>query len=276
MAVHAVGHQRVHDVGDVVHDAAMARAESAPGRTAVAQRHEAREVLVQVAVRGSDDDGRAVHHVIPGQQHLVLLDRPAEVVRGMPWGVHRTQGETAGTELEARSGALVGLEALSGTEADHRGSGDRGERGRARGVVHMRVGHHDGSHRTERSGRGHDRLGVLGQPGRAGVDHDGIGVTDQVGVGARTGHQTRVRCGEPPDAGRHVVHPPGLRDRSEAEVGDRGDHRAPDPATTQPPGLGPGALSGPSRLASMDTAMTAALNSSPATSLDGSGTGASS
>ncbi len=168
VAVHAVGHQRVDHIGDVVHHPAVARAEGAPRRTVVPHGQEARQVLVQVAVRGSDDDGRAVHHVVTRQQQRVLLDRPAEMVRGVTRGVHRPQGETACVELEARAGALVGLEALPRTEADQRGAGDRGECRGSGGVVHVRVGHHDGPYRPreERRRPPRPRCGRAGRMGR--------------------------------------------------------------------------------------------------------------
>ena len=180
------------------------------------------------------------------------------------------------------AGALVGLEGLARTEADHRCTGAAGERGGARGVVRMRVGHHDGPHRPERRGGRHDGFGVGGQAGRAGVDHDGVDVTDQIRIGPRTGHQTRVGCGDPPDAGHHLDHPGrgAGRDRGpkSGTAGDHGDvaQRDSDATTAQSPGRGPGAVSGPSRLASMETARTAALKSPRATSPVGSGTGASS
>ena len=93
MAAQAVGDQRVDHLGHVVHEATVTRGERAHGGLGVAHPGQAGQVLVQVTVGRADHHGRAVHDVVARHQQRVLLDQPAQVVRGVPRGVQRPQGE---------------------------------------------------------------------------------------------------------------------------------------------------------------------------------------
>ena len=145
----------------------------------------------------------------------------------MSRGVQRPQRE--GTRRgragqgPALSHALVGFEALGGAEADDGRPGRTTQGGGARRVVDVGMGHQDGPHRSQRGRGGHDGVGV-GLVGRARVHHDGVGLPDEVGVGARAGHETRVGSGEPAQAGRQLVDPSRQRGGPDAEVGHRRDH----------------------------------------------------
>ena len=145
VAAETMGDEGVDHVGDVVHQAAVPRAEGADRRHLVAHTGEAVEVLVQVAVGRADDDGRAVHHVVAGQQQRMLLDQPAEVVGRVARRVQRTQGEGRTARRRSRAQrhgeepalahALVGREALGRAEADEprRWSRRQARRRRVRG-----------------------------------------------------------------------------------------------------------------------------------------------
>ena len=269
VAAEPVGHQRVDHVGHVVHEAAVPRGQRGNGRLGVAQPGQAGQVLMQVAVGRTDDHRRAVHDVVAGEQQRMLLDQPAQVVRGVAGRVQRTQGEVAlrsgAAQRPTLAGPLVRREALGRAEADDAGAGGRGQRGGPRGMVDVGVGHDDGADAAERGGGGHDGSGVR-LVRRAGVHHDGVGVPDQVGVGAGAGHEARVGSRQPAHARRHLVDPARLRRRAQAEVGDGRD--------AHPAGRGPGASPGPSTLARMETARTASLKSPSAPLSSGSGTGA--
>ena len=97
-----MGDQRVDDVGHVVHEAPVTRSERAHGRHLVAHTGQAVQVLVQVAVGRPDDHRRAVHDVVTGQQQCVLLDQPAQVVRGV---ARRVQGRAGSGHLLERDRA---------------------------------------------------------------------------------------------------------------------------------------------------------------------------
>ena len=247
----------------------MAGGQRADRRVGVTEAAQAGQVLVEVAVGRPDDDGRAVHDVVTREQQGVLLDEPAQVVRRMARGVQRPQGEgaaapeTRASQRPALAHALVGLEPPGRAEADDRRPGRPGQGGGARRVVHVGVGHDDGPDGAEGRGRGHDGLHVRAVR-RSGVDHDGPGPPDQIGVGARPGHEPRIGCGEPQQARCHFVDPARLGGGTDAEVRHRGDHGS--------PGRGPGAASGPSSFALIDTARTASLKSPRAPPSPGSGT----
>ena len=173
-------HQRVDHLGHVVHQPPVARRQRAEGGPGVAHAGQARQVLVQVAVRWADHHGRAVHDVVAGQQEALLLHEPTQMVRGMAGGVERPQRQIPrGRGARAGKGpplpdALVGREVLGGPEADDPGSRGRGQRGRTRRVVDMGVGDEDGADRAQRGGGRHDG-GRVGRIGRAGVDDDRLG-----------------------------------------------------------------------------------------------------
>ena len=94
----------VDHLGDVIHEAAVPRAESSDRRHFVAHTGQAVEVLVQIAVGRADDNGGAVHDVVPGQQQRMLLHKPAEVVGRVARRVQRTQGELRRRGGPERSG----------------------------------------------------------------------------------------------------------------------------------------------------------------------------
>ena len=254
----------------MVHQAAVSRAQRADGHVGVAQPGQAGQVLVQVAVGWADDDGGAVHDMVTGEEERMLLDEPAQVVRRVARGVHCAQREAGGrarlaaTQRPPFTHALVGLEPLGRAETDHRGPGGLGQGGGARRMVDVGVGHDDGPDRPQGGRRGHDGRG-LRLVVRAGVDDDGAFPPHQVGVGARPGHEAGVGCGEPQQARRHLVDAARLGGGADAEVGHRRDHGS--------SGRGPGAASGPSSFAFMDTARTASLKSPRASPAPGSPTG---
>ncbi len=267
--------ERVDHVGHAVHQAAVAGAQGAQRRHLVAHAGQAGEVLVQVAVGRADDDRRSVHHVVAGEQQGVLVDQPAQVVGRVAGRVQRPQGEArqraGGTGRERRgerpafAHALVGRERFGRAEADDAGARGGRERGGAGSVVDMGVRHGDGADRPERLGRRHDGRRVRRVIG-ARVDDDRLDVADEIGVGPRPRHQARVRGGEPADPRCQLVDPARLGGGADAEVGHRWDHG--------PAGRGPGAVSGPSSFACMETARTASLKSPSEPSAVGSGTGA--
>ena len=248
----------------------MTRTQRANGHPRVAQAGQAGQVLMEVPVGRADDDGRAVHDVVTREEERMLLDEPAQVVRRVARGVQCPQRETragAGPAAAQRPPlvhALVGLEPLGRAVADHRGPGGLGQGGGARRMVDVGVGHDDGPDGPQRSGRGHDGLGVC-LVGRPRVDHDRVFRPDQVGVGARPGHEARVGRREPPQVRCHLVDAARLGGGADAEVRHRRDHGS--------PGRGPGAASGPSSFAFMDTARTASLKSPRSVPSPGSATG---
>ena len=128
----------------------------------------------------------------------------------------------------------------------------------------MGVGDHDGVDGAERCGRGRDGGGVR-LVRRTGVDHHGVDPPDQIGVGAGPGHQPRIRRGQPAHAGRHLVQPARLGCRAQPEVRHRRQRHV--------LGRGPGAASGPSMFACIDTARTASLKSPSEPLSSGSATG---
>jgi hypothetical protein len=135
-------------------------------------------------------------------------------------------------------------------------------------VVDVRVRDEDGADRAQRGGGGHDGGGVH-RVGRAGVDDDRLGAPHEVGVRPRSGHEARVGGGQAQDASTHLIHPARLRGGADAEVRHRRNHgRSVDCS----PGRGPGAVSGPSSLARMETSRTASLKSPRALPSSGSGT----
>ena len=258
----------------------MARRQGAHGGPLVADAGQAGQVLVQVAVGRSDHHGRAVHDVVPGQEEGVLVDQPAQMVRGMPGRVQRPQRQARGA-VPARARehpplphALVGVEAVGGAVTDDAGAGRLGQRCRAGRVVDVGVRDHNGADRPQRSGGSDDGCGV-GRIGRPGVDHDRprvtkrTGAADEIRVGPRPGHETRVGSGQAQDAGCHLVEATRHRSRPDAEVRHRRDHGSPG---GEPSGRGPGAASGPSSLARRETSRTASLKSPRALPLSGSGT----
>ena len=101
-----------------------------------------------------------------------------------------------------------GSKSSAGPKPTTRAPGGRGQRGRARRVVDVRVGDEDGADRAQRGGGRHDGGGVRGI-GRAGVDDDRLGAAHEVGVRPRSGHEARIGGGQPQDAGAHLVHRPG-------------------------------------------------------------------
>ncbi len=280
MAAEPVGYQRIDDVGHMAHQAAVARCQRRDGRCGVAHPGQAGQVLVQVTVGRADDHGRSVHDVVTREQERPLLDEPAQVIRGMARRVQGTQREVAArvaagaAQGPALAGALVGREALGRAEADDPGPGGGGQGGGARGVVDVGVGHHDGVDGPERCGGGQDGGGVR-IVGRAGVDHHRVDLAHQVGVGAGARHEAGVGGGQPEHARRHLVDPARLGGRTKAEVGHGRDGRDGRwRLWAHPVGRGPGALSGPSTFARMETARTASLKSARASLPPGSATGA--
>ena len=269
VAAEPMGDERVDHVGHMVHEAAVPRGQRGDRRLGVAQPGQAGQIQVQVAVGRTDDHCRAVHDVVTGEQQRILLDQPAQVVRGVARRVQRAEREVApgsgAAQRPTLAGVLVRREALGRAEADDAGTGGRGQRASTRGMVDVGMGHDDGVDAAERGGRGHDGGGVR-LVRRTGVHHHGVSLPDQIGVGPRAGHQAGVGGRQPAHAGCHLVEPARLRRRAEAEVGDGRD--------AHPVGRGPGAPSGPSTLARMETARTASLKSPSAPLSSGSGTGA--
>ena len=83
VAPQTVGHQGVDDLGHMVHQSPVTRCQGADGRHRVAQAGQAGQVLVEVPVGRADHHGRAVHDVVAREEERVLLDEPAQVVRGV-------------------------------------------------------------------------------------------------------------------------------------------------------------------------------------------------
>ena len=277
----------------VVHHPAVARAEGARR----ADRRRARgprldRYWCRSPSGRPDDDGRAVHHVVTRQQQRVLLDRPAEMVRGVAGGVHRPQGETARVELghaatsprrragrarspppdrsrsprapvTAASAAAPGAWSTCVWVTTMARTDPRGAAAAAMASVWAGTSEGPGSTTTGRRAR----------PGRcwcpARSSDPGFGAVSRRTPGATSSTRPGSGTGPTPKSGTAVI----TGGRVDHGARARGDG-ASDTAAAEP--SGPGAASGPSRLASMDTARTAALKSPQATSPDGSGTGASS
>ena len=114
-----------------------------------------------------------------------------------------------------------GAKPSAGAVAHDPGPRGLGQRRRTGCVVDVGVGDEDGGDRAQRGRGGHDggRVGLVGGPG---VDHHRVGPTDEVRVGARPGHETRVRGGEPQDARCHLVDTARLGGGAEPKSGTAG------------------------------------------------------
>ena len=187
------------------------------------------EIGAHIAVGRVDHHGRALHHVVAGEEHLRLLEQITQMVRGMARRVDRAQRDVADLEALAIVEHVVGLErrVLSRRcrPAEHLRAGrflDRGSGGR---MVEMRV-------RAEHPldvADGEDLLDVRGDVG-SGVDDRVILLSDDVGVGARTRHQPGVGGEDPPHeradrrrhADRQVRHVMSVRPHGEDDAIRRG------------------------------------------------------
>ena len=155
----------------------------------LAQPLERLEVLGHVAAPlRADHGGRAVEHVVAGEEHPLLFEQEAEMVGSMAGRVQRLETELRAlddvavvehaVELERD---LVGLRELA--EAGDLGAGAlRDARGRGP-VVGVRVREQHPAHAL-RHRRADDRLDVTGVVG-AGVDHRDLVDADEIRVGAR-------------------------------------------------------------------------------------------
>ena len=74
------------------------------------QQLERGEVGAHVAVGRIDDDGRALHHVVAGEEHARLFQQVAEVVRGMARRMDGAQRDARERDALAVCKHVVGLE----------------------------------------------------------------------------------------------------------------------------------------------------------------------
>ena len=213
----------------MIHQAPVARRQGADGRLVVAHAGQAGQVLVEVAVGRADHHGRAVHHVVAGEEERVLLDQPAQVVRGVARGVQRPQ-------RQAPPAAGPGVDRAHPSPTHSSGANpSAGPKPTTRAPVAAASAAAPGAWSTwvcvtrmvrigaERRGGRHDG-GRVGLVGRARVDHDRLRRPDQVGVGARPGHEARIGRGQAEDARRHLVDPARRGGGADPEVRHRRDH----------------------------------------------------
>ena len=167
---------------------------------------ERREVLHHVAAAlRVHHGGGAVEHVIAGEQRALLVEQEAQVVRRVAGRVDRLEAELGAVdrvavgeheiEIEVH---LVGLGELP-ERADHR-AGLLADAIRRRPVVGMRVREQHPLHAVAHR-RADDRLDVLRDIG-TGIDHRDFVDADEVGVRARSGHQTGIVRDDAPDQRR--------------------------------------------------------------------------
>ena len=137
----------------------------------------------------------------PENRSALVDEQVAEVVRSVPGRVHRAQHVLGGCDGVTVGERVGDGEAVAGTEGQHSRSGLGGDLGGGRPVVEVRVGAHDATDAA--ASGGHDGGDVAGV-GRAGVEHGHVVVADQVGVGAGTGHRSRVGSQDAADQRREA------------------------------------------------------------------------
>jgi hypothetical protein len=86
-----VGDHTVDGFGGIDEERSVTGDDGGDGRLEEAHTTEAAEVLRHVTVGRPDDDGRPSHDVIPGEEHRLLGEQPAQVVRRVTRGVQRSQ-----------------------------------------------------------------------------------------------------------------------------------------------------------------------------------------
>ena len=153
------------------------------------------EVGGHVAVGRADDDGGAVHDVVAGEEHALLGQVVAEVVRRVARRVHGLEPELGGVDGVALADATIDLEAVAVAERHHLGAGALLEAGGAGRVVRVGVGAHDPADAIAAAPDDGVEVGVV--VGTGIDDHDLVDA-DQVGVGARPGEHARVRRQDAP------------------------------------------------------------------------------
>ena len=54
---------------------------------------QAGEIRPHVSVRRTDHDGRALHHMVTGEDHSLAFEQEAAMVRGVTWRVEHPDGQ---------------------------------------------------------------------------------------------------------------------------------------------------------------------------------------
>ncbi len=75
--------------GGVLDERAVPRRDGRDRRVQGEEPAQARQVLGHVPVGRGDDHRRPLHDVVPGEEHALLDEQPAQVVRGVARGVQR-------------------------------------------------------------------------------------------------------------------------------------------------------------------------------------------
>ena len=160
--------------------------------------------------------------MITGKYQALFLQQEAKVVIHMARGRNGTQGPalpphsvTVG-ELPVGTKGLVLMPVIATDSANHGHAKAVSKQRCSGGVVRVGMGaDHPGNVVTSRSQNGLDMRFNCG----TGVQHRNIArVSDQIGVGTRTGHRPRIGCNQPANAigqwvdqarGQHVIPPTG-------------------------------------------------------------------
>ena len=163
------------------------------------------QVRSHIPIGRSDDDGRALHHMITGEQHPGLGQQEAEMIGRVTGSVYGAQGEAVELDCVAVSQRLIQHQLDVVFPARRRRSCPhfchRGDF-RARGFLQCR------------GGRGMIEMGMRAQnptnPPRAGVQNRPnmgrvlgprindreLPLADEISIGAGTGHDSRIRRNE--------------------------------------------------------------------------------
>ena len=186
--------------------------------------------VAQVAVGRADHHGRAVHHMVAGQQGPALLEEPTQVIRGMPRSVDRLQGEAPVAAPSPPGSVNVqppphaagpgrsprpGRSPPPGRRWPRPGAAAPGR------VVEVGVGDQYPAERPAAPPR--QPAAPPGDPRRPGRGRSRPvrDRADQVAVGARSGHEPGVGRGQADEIRGQLHRLPGHRRRPDPGVGHR-------------------------------------------------------
>ena len=212
------------------------RSEPWPGRDGVERRVERRAGGAgcrgrrHVAVGRRDDDRRPLHDVVAGEQHALLDQQPAQVVRGVAGRVHARSVKSGPVSSKpsptARSGSKPSRASNPSTSAPVRAASAAAP-GAWSGWVWVTT------IQRMRPAPSAARASMWAVVVGAGVDHGELVGAHQVAVGARPRHHARVGGGDPDHHGPTA--PPAGRARGRSRSPAR------DGAVTAPLGAAVGA-----------------------------------
>ena len=129
------------DLGErLLDEVAVAGSDGAKARAPCLEPLELLEVGGHVAVGRTDHDGGALHDVVAGEEHPLLLQQVAQVVRRVAGRVHGAEDELGGLDGVAVGQGPIDLEPVTGVEGEHLGAGALAQARHAGEVIDVGVG----------------------------------------------------------------------------------------------------------------------------------------